>query len=144
MELSTSTNKRARAESKVEGATEQSTKKPKVEGSSKNSAEVEQKEASQQTLEDKRPSLEDLLDLTAISDHAQLTERFDQVARALLYDYYMVVNQPGKSTKLEIMEMEFYVQKEGFHEDPFTHGSEEQKIAGRWYVTRPLILFSMF
>ncbi|KAJ2931063.1 hypothetical protein H1R20_g6057, partial [Candolleomyces eurysporus] len=67
-----------------------------------------------------------------------MQERFDAVAKALLCDYYLVVepDKDAKSTKLEIMELEFYVQKEGFHEDPFTHGSEEQKVAGRWYFHR--------
>jgi hypothetical protein len=30
--------------------------------------------------------------------------------------------------------MEFYLQKAKCHEDPFTHGSEEQKVSGRWCV----------
>ena len=83
---------------------------------------------------DAENSLEALLDLSSIENQSQMQERFDKVAKALLCDYYLVVD-PDKdagSTKLEIMELEFYVQKGGFHEDPFTHGSEEQRVAGRW------------
>ena len=32
----------------------------------------------------------------------------------------------------EIIELEFYLQKSGLHEDPFTHGSDEQRQSGRW------------
>lgn len=34
----------------------------------------------------------------------------------------------------EILEIEFYLFKAGFHEDAFTHGNEEQRIPGQWYV----------
>lgn len=76
--------------------------------------------------------LETLLDLSNVENQEELQVRFDAVAKALLCDYHLVVTRPGDQTKLEIMELEFYVQKEGFHEDPFTHGSEEQRVAGRW------------
>jgi hypothetical protein len=85
-------------------------------------------------LNDAKDNLEALLDLSGIENQSQMQERFDKVAEALLCDYYLVVDpdKDGGSTKVEIMELEFYVQKEGFHEDPFTHGSEEQRVAGRW------------
>ena len=39
-----------------------------------------------------------------------------------------------------ILELEFYLYKTGCHEDPFTHGTEEQRLSGRWYV---FLSFSM-
>lgn len=35
----------------------------------------------------------------------------------------------------EILELEFYLWKYEIHEDPFTHGSEEQKRSGKWYIS---------
>ena len=79
-------------------------------------------------------ALDSLIDLSDVENQEQLQLRFDAIAKALLCDYQLVVTRPGATTKVEFMEVEFYLQKEGFHEDPFTHGSEEQKVAGRWQV----------
>jgi hypothetical protein len=98
-----------------------------------------QKEDTDQSLEEEPAddvSLEDLLDCTKIEEQADLQARFDEIAKALLCDYQIAVNRPGESNdvRLEIRELEFYLQKEGFHEDPFTHGNPEQAVSGRWYV----------
>ena len=96
-------------------------------------AKVDEKE-DQQASTTTEVALESLIDLSDVENQEQLQVRFDAVAKALLCDYNLVVTRPGTTTKVEFMEIEFYLQKEGFHEDPFTHGSEEQKLAGRWQV----------
>ncbi|KAF8641302.1 hypothetical protein AX16_010081 [Volvariella volvacea WC 439] len=42
----------------------------------------------------------------------------------------------SRITEFQIMEMEYYLLKGECHEDPFTHGSEEQKFSARWYFHR--------
>jgi len=79
-------------------------------------------------------SLHDLLDFTSLGDEISITNRFDTIARVLMHEHQLVVLCAGTETAFEIQEMEFYLQKAGCYEDPFTHGSEEQKVSGRWYV----------
>ncbi|KAF8901754.1 hypothetical protein CPB85DRAFT_1227650 [Mucidula mucida] len=80
--------------------------------------------------------LSTLLDLSALSDVDALLGRFDAIAAALLHEYDIVVrSESGKETILEPMEVEFYFWSE-LHRDAFTHGSEEQRIAGNWYFHR--------
>ncbi|PFH45165.1 hypothetical protein AMATHDRAFT_162354 [Amanita thiersii Skay4041] len=83
-------------------------------------------------------SLEDLVDFSTLTNPSQATiqQRFEAIAKALLCDNYLVVVSGNKETKYEILELEFYLWMDRFHEDPFTHGSEEQKIAGQWYFHR--------
>ena len=50
----------------------------------------------------------------------------------LLHEKYLTVSAQGVKTSYELLEIEFYMQYEGIHEDPFTHGSEEQKHSGQW------------
>lgn len=85
-----------------------------------------------------------LLDFTALESHSDISGRFDQLAIALLHDYFLCVSAPSASNKsdtsmpqefeFEILELEFYLRKEGCHEDPFAHASEEQRVAGKWFV----------
>jgi hypothetical protein len=77
-------------------------------------------------------NLHELLDFSSLEDEAVISSRFDAVARILMHEYQLVVGRDGKETAFEIQEMEFYLQKALCHEDPFTHGSEEQKVSGRW------------
>ena len=79
-------------------------------------------------------SLRDLLDFTSLDDEVAITNRFDMIARVLMHEHQLVVHCEGAETAFEIQEMEFYLQKDECYEDPFTHGSEEQKVSGRWYV----------
>ncbi|KAF5364052.1 hypothetical protein D9756_000126 [Leucocoprinus leucothites] len=81
-------------------------------------------------------SLHDLLDFSSLEDESAISSRFDVIARVLMHEYQLVVSHDGKETAFEIQEMEFYLRKAGHHEDPFTHGSEEQKVSGRWYFHR--------
>jgi hypothetical protein len=79
-------------------------------------------------------SLLNLLDFTLLTTTDDILARFDVLSRALLHDFHLVVRYGTVDTPFEILELEFYLQKAVCHEDPFTHGSEEQKVSGRWYV----------
>lgn len=77
--------------------------------------------------------LQELLDFSALSKDLELNSRFKQIATSLLYDYRLVLTSRKHLVyEFEILELEFYLYKSGCHEDPFTHGSEEQKQSGRW------------
>ena len=77
-------------------------------------------------------SLQQLLDFSQLSDEQAITARFEVLASALLCDFHLVLKCGDVETKFQILELEFYLRKPGCHEDPFTHGSEEQKVSGRW------------
>ncbi|KAF8076947.1 hypothetical protein FPV67DRAFT_439383 [Lyophyllum atratum] len=81
-------------------------------------------------------ALQQALDFSALNDTSSISERFDLVGRALLHEFHLVVRSDNVETLFEILELEFYLLKDGCHEDPFTHGSEEQKLSGRWYFHR--------
>lgn len=82
-------------------------------------------------------SLQQLLDFSHLSDEQCIKARFDVVANTLLRDFHLVLKCENVETEFQILELEFYLQKAGCHEDPYTHGGEEQKICGRWYFHRP-------
>lgn len=77
-------------------------------------------------------SFQQLLDFTELNATSEISTRFGQIARALLHDFHLVVRCGNMDSLFEIMELEFYLRKDGCHEDPFAHGSEDQKISGRW------------
>ena len=85
----------------------------------------------------KQLSLEEfalLLDFSSIQEE-EIKGRLDKISRSLLHDFRLAVRRAdGKETEFQVLEAEFYLQIEGIHDDPFTHGSEEQKFSGRWYV----------
>ena len=62
----------------------------------------------------------------------EISERFGLVAQELLCNSTLSVVQNGTRTDLDILELEFYLQKARCHEDPFTHGSAEQEYSGQW------------
>jgi hypothetical protein len=80
--------------------------------------------------------LQQLLDLSQLSTDAAIARRFDAIAHALLQDFSLVVTRGGAATELEILELECYLHKEGVHEDPFTHESEEGRRGGQWHFHR--------
>ncbi|GBE80193.1 hypothetical protein BKA93DRAFT_115715 [Sparassis latifolia] len=81
-------------------------------------------------------TLPELLDFTSLeSDHA-ICSRFDNIASALFHEYRLLAASPETRTEFEILEVEFYLHKSSCHEDPFTHGSDEQKQSGNWYFHR--------
>lgn len=87
--------------------------------------------SSSQTLR----SLRQHLDFSALESASSIEKRANVVAEALLHDFRLVVRRhDAVEVEHEILELEFYLWKDGCHEDPFTHGSEEQKISGQWCV----------
>jgi len=74
-----------------------------------------------------------VLDFSSVTEEKEIADRMAQISKALLHDIRLVARiASGKETEFQVLEAEFYLQIEGIHEDPFTHGSEEQKIGGRW------------
>ena len=75
-----------------------------------------------------------LLDFTHANSTSEISARFDQLGTALLHDYQIVAihGTNNRQSLYEVLELEFYLIKPGSHEDPFTHGSEEQRRSGRW------------
>lgn len=78
--------------------------------------------------------LQKLLDFTKPDNLSDISDQFNKVANALLHDFHLVVKRGDTETQFQILELEFYLLKSDCHEDPFTHGTEEQKVGGRWCV----------
>ncbi|KIJ13363.1 hypothetical protein PAXINDRAFT_181369 [Paxillus involutus ATCC 200175] len=99
-------------------------------------------EISCSSIEDENSHLTNPSDITSLLDFSGLTtpedisSRFEAVAQELLCNSTLAVVRNGTRTDLEILELEFYLQKAGCHEDPFTHGSVEQERTGQWYFHR--------
>ncbi|KAA1466622.1 hypothetical protein DENSPDRAFT_46333 [Dentipellis sp. KUC8613] len=77
------------------------------------------------------------------SSPSALTERFDEIASLLLQRIVLVCQtygptqpEPTKSEEYELLELEFYLRMGDHHEDPYTHGSDEQRFSGQWYFHR--------
>ncbi|KAF8998859.1 hypothetical protein BDQ17DRAFT_1361695 [Cyathus striatus] len=79
-------------------------------------------------------SLQDLLDCTTLTQPNYIS-RFNDISRSLLHHHQIVLKCGDTETRYQILELEVYFRNEG-HEDPFTHGSEEQKVSGTWYFHR--------
>ncbi|KAG8219092.1 hypothetical protein J3R82DRAFT_4852 [Butyriboletus roseoflavus] len=77
-----------------------------------------------------------LLDFSTLTTAEEISERFEAVAQELLCNTILSVVQNGTCTDLDVLELEFYLQKSHCHEDPFTHGSVEQEHSGQWYFHR--------
>jgi hypothetical protein len=77
--------------------------------------------------------LQELLDFgEEVNTKEDIERRFKHIAETLLHKFHLVVvKDTTEEIEFEILEAEFYLQISG-HEDPFTHGSEEQKISGQW------------
>jgi hypothetical protein len=87
-------------------------------------------------VEPKTRPIAELLDVTTLNDATELSDRFNNIAHALFHDYVVSVTKDGKQTEYQILELEFYLQKAGWHEDPFTHGSEGQERSGQCCVQK--------
>ncbi|KAI0363191.1 hypothetical protein BV20DRAFT_1126425 [Pilatotrama ljubarskyi] len=87
--------------------------------------------------EKRTPDLLELLDFSKLDTRKVISARFEELASRLLHDYRIEIASNGKTEQLEILELEFYLYKAGSHEDAFTHASDEQNQAGRWYFHRP-------
>lgn len=85
-------------------------------------------------------SLQELLDFSQVKTEEEIQRRFNRVAKTLLHECHMVMvklddDEGTKEIEFKILEAEFYLQiMDRCHQDPFTHGSEEQKISGTWCV----------
>jgi hypothetical protein len=77
-------------------------------------------------------TINSLLDLTSLYSQDGISARFDSISGALLSEYYLSVIRGSSQTDYEILELEFYLQTSGCHEDLFTHGSAEQERSGQW------------
>ena len=78
-------------------------------------------------------SLEELLDIASDIAHDALEAQFQAIANAILFDHELVVDSSTTGeTRYQVLEMEFYLWIESTHEDPFTHGNEEQRVSGKW------------
>src|ERR1700722_5235561 len=98
---------------------------------SEDSQERSQKSVKSDSTSVKLACLLDLTDLTTLPD---LSTRFDEIANALFFDVQLSLGHGDQQTEFDILELEFYLKKEDSHEDPFTHGSEEQNRSGQWCV----------
>lgn len=89
-----------------------------------------------------------LLDLSSTTSPQDTLSRFSAIAKILLHETRLQVTSAlphhgeasshsatSVTTEYELLEIEFYLWKADSHEDPFTHGSEEQRRSGRWYVS---------
>lgn len=80
-------------------------------------------------------NLKVLLDISSLTAREDISLRFDAIAEVLL-NHVVLRLQAGapdsKFSDFEILELEFYLYKSGCHEDPFTHGTEEQRESGKW------------
>ena len=78
-------------------------------------------------------SLMDLIDMSSLSSesHDDIQARFHEIARSLFHEHVLVIvpsgSDPASCVFYELLEVEFYLRKPGCHEDPFIHGTEEQK-----------------
>jgi len=96
-------------------------------------------------VEQSSSDLMQLLDVTLLSDSASISCRFDEIANLLLREFELVVKSSHKVEKehyYKILELEFYLWKKECHEDPFTHGSEEQRLSGQWYGLITFVMYS--
>ena len=83
--------------------------------------------------------LQDLLDFSrGVKTEEDIERRFKHIAATLLHGFHLVIqhDEDTKEIEFEILEAEFYLLIGGCYEDPFTHGHEDQKISGQWYVVQ--------
>jgi len=81
----------------------------------------------------KLSALREILDFSGVDSEQEISRRFERISTALLHEFRLVVRrEQATDVEFEILEAEFYLQIGGCHEDPFTHGNEEQRVSGRW------------
>jgi len=79
--------------------------------------------------------LTEALDFTALNSLQEISVRFDELARSLMFSHVIHLHTPGfppKDVEYEILELEFYLHKPDCHADPFTHRATEQRRSGQW------------
>ena len=80
-------------------------------------------------------ALTETLDFSTVNSLQEISSRFDELAKLLMFGHVIHLHTPGsppKDIKYEILELEFYLHKPGCHEDPFTHRASEQRRGGQW------------
>ncbi|KAF8524451.1 hypothetical protein JB92DRAFT_2703719 [Gautieria morchelliformis] len=77
--------------------------------------------------------LEELLDVSTLQNHDQISRRFLEISKAILFSYCLRVEYEGKSTDFQILEIEFYLCKNGVHEDPFCHAHDGQRGSAKYF-----------
>jgi len=118
-------------------------KKPKA-GSSSNDPSTVQ-DSGELDVGAKLSALRDILDFSGVDTEEEISRRFERISTALLHEFRLVVRRDNATdVEFDILEAEFYLQMGGCHEDPFTHGSEEQRVSGRWYVRKDEFDASLF
>jgi len=101
--------------------------------SSPNDASNTKDSDSELDLAAKLSALREILDFSGVDNEQEISRRFERISTALLQEFRLVVRREhGTDVEFEILEAEFYLQIGGCHEDPFTHGNEEQRVSGRW------------
>ncbi|KAI0076947.1 hypothetical protein K474DRAFT_1597086 [Panus rudis PR-1116 ss-1] len=80
--------------------------------------------------------LRDLLDFSDVTTFDGVGIRFEEIAKQIIHGHILVVATGATHLEFEVLELEFYLIVPGIHEDPFTHGSNEQAHSGRWYFHR--------
>ena len=107
--------------------------KASVESSSSNDASNTKDSDSELDVGAKLAALREILDFSGVDNEQEISRRFERISTALLQEFRLVVRREhATDVEFEILEAEFYLQIGGCHEDPFTHGSEEQRVSGRW------------
>ncbi|KAF8334805.1 hypothetical protein F5887DRAFT_1253632 [Amanita rubescens] len=83
-------------------------------------------------------NLQDLLDVSDLQGASddELEARFQYIAKVILCDYELIVGSSSGESRYSVLELEFYLWLPGSHEDPFTHGSEGQRIPAQWHFHR--------
>lgn len=101
---------------------------PTASEESKNKDELDSVPTSAELLD-----LRALLDLSEVNTEQDISTRLDRIANLLLREVRLVLKRKdATNVEFEILEAEFYLQIGDRHEDPFTHGSEEQRYSGYW------------
>lgn len=118
------------------GAHDRLTKRPRLEDDGKGVLTTAQPGVSASSSS--TDNLASLLDFTALCSDTDISDRFGDIARSLLYNHTLAITSnlsTGPTTaEYEFLEVEFYLRKADVHEDPFTHGTQEQSNSGRWQV----------
>lgn len=89
-----------------------------------------------------------LLDFTHLFEETDIRNRFEAIAHSLINDHLLEMHSFHYSDDecigdrkesqwkvlqtYKVLEIEFYLRKDRWHEDPYTHGSDEQRVAGQW------------
>lgn len=93
------------------------------------------RQRTKKSIPDDAIHLTEALDFTALNSVQEIPSRFDELAKSLMFSHIIHLHAPGfppNDIEYEILELEFYLYKPGFHADPFTHNASEQRKGGQW------------